>query len=70
MFKKVFRIVKFSNSRNAYHYRIEVRHTILLVLHWWSTPEFEPPHLFYTSKAAAQAIKEHYPNAVIYLKLQ
>lgn len=68
--KKVFRIVKFSNSRNAYHYRVEVRHTILLVLHWWGTPEFEPPHLCYTVKEAQNIIKEHHPNAVIYLKIQ
>ena len=56
--KKIFRIVKNNLSKEAeesfypYRYRIEVRHTILFFIHWWSAPEFEPPHNFeHTSDA-------------------
>ena len=69
MRKKVFRIV-----RNDWHsmdcidpllYRIEQRHTILCFLHWWSTPEFAPPHLFTTIDKAREYIREQCPKAKI-----
>lgn len=68
--RKKFRIVKNDLAcPEAFHplwYRIEQRHTILFFIHWWDTPEFEPPHNFEKTKNAVKHIKEHYPNAIIY----
>lgn len=72
---KTFRIVKNDLSEealNAFHplrYRIEQRNTILLFIHWWSTPTFAPPHNFETIKEASDYIREYYPNAIIYIRL-
>ena len=68
---KRFRIVRNNLSEeaeNAYHplrWRIEQRHTILFFIHWWSTPDFEPPHNFEYSFQASSAIMEHCPKAII-----
>ena len=68
--RKKFRIVKNDLAcPEAFHplwYRIEQRHTILFFIHWWSTPEFEPPHNFENVGDAIEHIKEHYQNAVVY----
>lgn len=70
--KKVFRIVRNKLSKEgeksckSLRYRIEVRHTILFFIHWWDTPEFEPPHNFVNIKEAFDCIYEHYPNAVVW----
>lgn len=70
--KKIFRIVRNNLSDEAeksyypLRYRIEVRHTILFCFHWWSTPEFEPPHNFVNDQDAYNCIKEHCPNSVVY----
>lgn len=70
--KKVFRIVRNNLSKEAeesfhpYRYRIEVRHTILFFIHWWSAPEFEPPHNFEHTSEAYNCIKEHCPNSIVY----
>lgn len=72
--RKKFRIVKNELSEEglkAFHplrYRIEQRHTILFFIHWWGTPEFEPPHLFENDCDAMKHIKKHHPNAVVYEK--
>lgn len=68
--RKIFRIVKNNLAcPEAFHplwYRIEQRHTILFFIHWWSTPEFEPPHNFERDGDAFKCIKEHYPDAIVY----
>lgn len=63
--KKRFRIVEISRNPNCYHFRIEQQYTILFFLHWFSSPEFEPPHCFYTTDEARKCIIEHNPKAVI-----
>ena len=68
--RKKFRIVKNDLvCPEAFHplwYRIEQRYTILFFIHWWNSPEFEPPHLFENDCDAMKHIKEHYPNAIVY----
>ena len=68
--KKKFRIISNEiHCPEAFHplwYRIEQRYTILFFIHWWSTPEFEPPHNFEFICEAIRHIKEHFPNAIIY----
>lgn len=63
-FKKIFRITK---VRGAVYYRYEVeqRRTILFFIHFWSSPEFAPPHWFDNAEEAAKYILEECPNAVI-----
>lgn len=67
---KKFRIVKNDLAcPEAFHplwYRIEQRHTLLFFLHWWSSPEFAPPHNFEKVSEAVKAIKDEYPNSIIY----
>ena len=58
MFKKRFRIV--CSGFEYYKYKIEQRRTILFFIHWWSTPEFEPPHLFKDASDAVNAITDHH----------
>lgn len=67
IFKKTFRIIK-EKHVTVLPYAIQQRHTILFVFHFWSSPEFEPPHLFDTVSEAYKAIKEHHNNAIIYLR--
>ena len=62
---KIFRITKRHNNPLYYCYKIEQRMTILLFIHWWATPIFAPPHLFYTKKEAEKRILEEYPDAAI-----
>ena len=70
--KKIFRIVRNELSeegQKAYKplwYRIEQRHTLLFFLHFWTTPEFEPPHYFNNDCDAMKCIKEHYPDAIVF----
>lgn len=64
LFRKVFRIREI-NSLVA-PLVIEQRHTVLFFIHFWSSPEFEPPHRFVNSQLAIKTIKEHHPNAIIY----
>ena len=68
--RKTFRIVRNDLAcPEAFHplwYRIEQRHTILFFFHWWSTPEFEPPHNFENDCDAMKYIKEHYSDAIVY----
>ena len=69
--KKKFRIINNEvhcpEAFHPYWYRIEQRHTILFFIHWWSVPEFEPPHNFKFAYDAIRHIKEHFPNAIIYI---
>lgn len=69
IFKKTFRIIKEKRVTGILPYAIQQRHTILFVFHFWSSPEFEPPHLFETANEAYKAIKEHYSDAIIYLRI-
>lgn len=50
--KKIFKIVE---TGYTYHYRYRVlqRHTILFFIHFWTSPEYAPPHLFHTAEDAA-----------------
>jgi hypothetical protein len=68
--RKKFRIVNNEvYCPEAFHpfwYRIEQRYSILFFLHWWGTPEFEPPHNFEFVCDAIRHIKKHFPNAIIY----
>ena len=68
--RKKFRIVNNEiHCPEAFHplwFRIEQRHTIFFFIHWWGTPEFEPPHNFEKVNDAMKHIKEHYPNAIVY----
>lgn len=70
--RKVFRIIKNELSEEgakSFHplwYRIEQRHTFLFFIHFWSSPEFAPPHLFENDCDAMRQIKERYPNAIVY----
>lgn len=68
--RKKFRIVNNEiHCPEAFHplwFRIKQRYTIFFFIHWWGTPEFEPPHLFESPNSAAKAIKDKYPNAIIY----
>ena len=41
---KRYRIVK--NDSSIYPWKIQERFTLFFFLHWWSTPQFAPPHLF------------------------
>ena len=58
--KKKFRIVK--TDSELFPYRIEQRHTILCFIHWWSTPEFAPPHIFYNPDEAVRQIEDSCKN--------
>ena len=68
--RKKFRIVNNEiHCPEAFHplwFRIEQRHTIFFFIHFWGTPEFEPPHNFEKTNDAVKHIKEHYPNAIVY----
>ena len=70
LMRKIFRIIKNDLAcPEAYHplwYRIEQRHTILFFIHWWSTPEFEPPHNFENDCNAMKCIKAYHPDAIVY----
>lgn len=63
MFRRVYRIT--NSGYKIAKYKIEQRHTILFFLHWWSTPEFAPPHLFEEREDAYMHIREEDPNALI-----
>ena len=67
MFKKVFRIFNNGNQFGL-NYQIQVRRTILCFIHYWTTPDFAPPHCFDTIDGAKNCIYEEYPDAVIYIK--
>ena len=67
MFKKVFRIFNNGNQFGL-NYQIQVRRTILCFIHYWTTPDFAPPHCFDTIDEAKNCIYEEYPDAVIYIK--
>ena len=41
---KRYRIVR--NDSIIYPWKIQERITLFFFLHWWSTPQFAPPHLF------------------------
>lgn len=41
---KRYRIVR--NDSSIYPWKIQERFTLFFFLHWWSTPQFAPPHLF------------------------
>ena len=43
-------------------YSIQQRHTILFFFHYWSTPEFAPPHTSLNRDELINNIKEHYNN--------
>lgn len=64
-FRKRFRIRRRNNRLPEYRYEILQRHTILFFIHWYDTPEFEPPHAFGTPELARNCIWEHHPNAII-----
>lgn len=68
--RKKFRIVRNDwHCPESFHpllYRIEQRYTLLFFIHWWGIPTFAPPHLFESPNSAAKAIKDKYPNAIIY----
>jgi len=68
--RKKFRIINNEvhcpEAFHPYWYRIEQRHTILFFIHWWGTPEFEPPHNFEFVCDAMNHIKKHYSNAIVY----
>ncbi len=72
---KKFRIVRNELSKegeNAFHplrYRIEQRHTILFFFHWWTSPEFAPPHNFETPDEAFNKITEECGNNVGEVKI-
>lgn len=72
---KTFRILKNNLSKEAensdypYRYRIEQRHTILFFIHFWSSPDFAPPHNFKTPKEADSHIREHCPRAFVKYEL-
>lgn len=63
--KKIFKIVE---TGYTYHYRYRVlqRHTILFFIHFWTSPEYAPPHLFHTAEDAAKSVWIRYPDAVIH----
>ena len=63
MFKRLYKIVE--TDYKLYRYKILQRHTILLFIHWWSTPEFAPPHLFEKYESAFNYILEQDPKANI-----
>ena len=65
IFRKHFRIVKEDRITGILPYRIQQRHTILFFLHFWSSPEFAPPHLFDNYANAHKFIRTQYPNAII-----
>lgn len=66
---KEFRIVKQwvkIGENKCVRFKVEQRHTILWFIHYWTSPEFAPPHLFYDGDEAAKSVWIRYPNAVIY----
>lgn len=67
MFKKVFRIFNNGNQFGL-NYQIQIRRTVLCFIHYWTTPDFAPPHCFDTIDEAKNCIYEEYPDAVIYMK--
>ena len=73
IFKKEFRIVDALNIAKCdeknlvvFQYKVEQRHHLLWLVHWWGTPNFLPPHSFATSDEAAKYVWSLYPNATIY----
>ena len=68
---KHFRINKIDigkpNENNPYvlRYKIEQRHTFMFFFHYWSSPEFAPPHMFQTVAQAIYTIIEKYSNVDI-----
>ena len=72
--KTIFRIVKrdiptdLTGNPNIYRYRIEQRYNFVLV-RWWSTPEFAPPHNFVTKEEAIEYIKLECKDPIIYERL-
>ena len=63
MFNRLYKIVE--TDYKLYRYKILQRHTILLFIHWWSTPEFAPPHLFEKYESAFNYIIEQDSKANI-----
>ena len=68
--KKVFRISKIAISKanegnpNIFRYRLEQRFGLLI--HFWGSPSFAPPHLFTNYGGAYKCAKEHCPDCDIY----
>jgi len=65
LFRKRFRLKWYRRRLQEYRYEIQQRHTILFVIHFWTTPEFEPPHSFGSADMARQCILDHHPDAII-----
>ena len=65
---KHFRIISedvsdlYIDKQKHIRYAIEQRHTILFFIHWWSTPEFAPPHTSLDKDKLINNIKEHCNN--------
>ena len=64
LFRKVFRITK-KRDTDYCPFLLEQRHTLLFIFHFWSSPEFAPPHWFENVEEAAKHVLEECPNAVI-----
>ena len=65
MAKKKYRIVKLDSVYHLHDYKIEERYTILFFIHWWSTPQFAPPHRHPSYESAYNYILEQNPKAII-----
>lgn len=68
--RKVFRVSRMSiskaNEGNLFILRYKLEQRYGLILHFWGSPSFAPPHLFRTSEEALKCAKKHYPNCVVY----
>ena len=62
MFGKKWRVVR-TDSR-VFPWKIEERYTLLFFIHWWSTPNFAPPHRFERMDDAVNRVFEVVGNQI------